>query len=210
MSNELTLPIQTTEVRISSKPASTAHNGLQLEPLGTHTTSISAMQTRRRHHELNKAAWSYAKCAMLFFTAILITWIPSSANRLYSVIHDGEISVPLTFMSAFVIPLQGFWNGCIYALTSWAACKNFWNDLRNSRKPTVIEPISGPPKSTSSHASQSRQYSSSAGVGANARRFDQSFQSSSHSGRFSKPFDTESAKELSPSRSTSADGREPF
>jgi hypothetical protein len=26
-------------------------------------------------------------------------------------------------MSATVLPLQGFWNAVIYAVTSWAACK---------------------------------------------------------------------------------------
>jgi hypothetical protein len=71
--------------------------------------------------EANRAAWSYTKVAMLFFTAMLVTWIPSSANRLYSVINGGEISAPLEYMAAFVLPLQGFWNAGIYCVTSWGA-----------------------------------------------------------------------------------------
>lgn len=46
-----------------------------------------------------------AKCAILFFTALLVTWIPSSANRAFSVLHANEVSLPLE-----VLPLQDFWN----------------------------------------------------------------------------------------------------
>lgn len=73
--------------------------------------------------EANSAAWGYTKVAVLFFTAMLVTWIPSSANRVYSVVRPDEISAPLQFASAFVLPLQGFWNAVIYIMTSWAACK---------------------------------------------------------------------------------------
>ncbi|PHH67563.1 hypothetical protein CDD82_1325 [Ophiocordyceps australis] len=88
---------------------------------------------RRRNHELNNAAWSYTKCAILFFTAILITWIPSTANRVYSVVHGNDVFAPLEFMSAFVLPLQGFWNAVIYAVTSWSACKTFFASLCSGR-----------------------------------------------------------------------------
>lgn len=84
---------------------------------------------RRRNHERDNAAWSYTKCAMLFFGAMLITWIPSSANRLYSLTHNNSISIPLQFVSAFVIPLQGFWNCVVYVTTSWVACKNLFHDM---------------------------------------------------------------------------------
>lgn len=83
---------------------------------------------RRATIDAHNAAWSYAKCALLFFTAMLVTWIPSSANRLYSLAQDGEISLPLEFMSAFVLPLQGFWNAIIYITTSWKACKMLASD----------------------------------------------------------------------------------
>ncbi|KAF5013480.1 hypothetical protein FDECE_505 [Fusarium decemcellulare] len=79
--------------------------------------------TLRVNNDIYRAAWAYTKVAMLFFAVILITWIPSSANRMYSHIHPKEVSKPLQFMSATVLPLQGFWNAVIYAVTSWAACK---------------------------------------------------------------------------------------
>lgn len=76
--------------------------------------------------EANNAAWSYTKVAILFFTAMLVTWIPSSANRLYSVGTQGQISPALEFAAAFVLPLQGFWNALIYLTTSWTACRRFF------------------------------------------------------------------------------------
>ncbi|KAG5959548.1 hypothetical protein E4U57_007151 [Claviceps arundinis] len=90
----------------------------------------AATMARRRNHELNNAAWSYTKCSILFFTAIIITWIPSSANRVFSLVHDKDTSLPLEYMSAFVLPLQGFWNAIIYATTSWSACKELWDHLK--------------------------------------------------------------------------------
>ncbi|KAK8058700.1 hypothetical protein PG994_009148 [Apiospora phragmitis] len=88
-----------------------------------------AAQRQRANFEINSATWSYTKCALLFFTALLVTWIPSSANRVYSLVHPGEISIPLEVMSALVLPLQGFWNALIYIVTTWSGCKMFFSDV---------------------------------------------------------------------------------
>lgn len=113
------------------------------QPTRTATSSGPAVRSaRRRNYEVNNAAWAYTKCAILFFTALLITWIPSSANRLYSFIHPSTLPA-LEFMSAFVLPLQGFWNAIIYAITSWKACKNLWGDLRQRRRPGVAQIVAG-------------------------------------------------------------------
>lgn len=85
---------------------------------------------RRRNQDLNHAALAYTKCSVLFFTAMLITWIPSSANRLYSLVHEKEKCIPLEFMAAFVLPLQGFWNAVIYTVISWSACLEFFDGLK--------------------------------------------------------------------------------
>ncbi|KAJ4156746.1 hypothetical protein NW754_008389 [Fusarium falciforme] len=47
------------------------------------------------------------------------------------------------FMSAFVLPLQGFWNALIYMVTSWGACKSLLSDLRMGRRPDVTELVGG-------------------------------------------------------------------
>ena len=85
---------------------------------------------RHRRRNFNAGAWAYTKCAILFFTAMLITWIPSSANRVYSLLHAETTSVSLEYMSAFVLPLQGFWNCLIYVVTSWRACRSLAASLR--------------------------------------------------------------------------------
>lgn len=85
---------------------------------------------RRRSYEHKNAAWSYTKCALLYFTAILITWIPASANRVFSLVHNGEAYAPVAYMSAIVLPLQGFWNWIIYVVMSWTACKKLAQDIK--------------------------------------------------------------------------------
>lgn len=104
-----------------------------MSPISERSTTANSMRmlpdrsrrSRRRLavYEANNAAWSYTKCALLFFSALLVTWIPSTANRLYPVIHDKQIVLGLEYASAFVLPLQGFWNGLIYVFTTRRACK---------------------------------------------------------------------------------------
>lgn len=139
-------------VHISAQPGS-GENADGLAPIEREQTRTSiqvpqqqqrsaAHMNRKRNRELNNAAWQYTKCALLFFTAILITWVPSSANRVYSVFSKTS-SEPLEFMSALVLPLQGFWNALIYIVTSWGACKNLVSDLRMGQRPDVTELVGG-------------------------------------------------------------------
>lgn len=94
------------------------------------TQRTHQMQGHRAATQTDNANWAYVKVAGLFFVALMVTWIPSSANRVYSYVHPGEISLGLEYASAFVLPLQGFWNGIIYATTSLPACKSFFRELR--------------------------------------------------------------------------------
>lgn len=116
-------------------PATATAMATATTPTASNTMSMygathSLPRSRRKAAiEANNSAWSYTKVALLFFTAMLVTWIPSSANRLYSLAVSGEISLPLEYMSAFVLPLQGFWNAIIYCTTSWKACKMLGEDV---------------------------------------------------------------------------------
>ncbi len=85
-----------------------------------------------RHNNARKSLVilsAYGRVAFFFFGVMLLTWIPSSANRLYSVIKPGEVSIALEYMAAFVLPLQGFWNSMIYILTSWRATKVLYKNI---------------------------------------------------------------------------------
>lgn len=131
--SESTPPSSPTSPTAGKLPAS------PISPITEHPTRSNSMRilpdkerrNRRRLalYEANNAAWSYAKCALLFFSALLVTWIPSTANRLYPVIHQQQIILGLEYASAFVLPLQGFWNGLIYIFTTRRACKKLINDI---------------------------------------------------------------------------------
>lgn len=119
------------------------HNNFEMSPTvrfpDAETQQPNVTQGHRAATQTDNANWAYAKVAVLFFVALMVTWIPSSANRVYSYVHPGQISEGLEFASAFVLPLQGFWNGLIYATTSIPACKSFWRELKGrtlfTRKP---------------------------------------------------------------------------
>ncbi|KAI9707382.1 MAG: hypothetical protein M1836_000343 [Candelina mexicana] len=103
----------------------------------------------------NKAAWGYTQCAFLFFIALVVTWVPSSINRVYSLAHPDRSNVVLNYMSATVLPLQGFWNAIIYIATSRQACSAYWQTLRGRvprprlpRRPTQLVLPSGTKKSS--------------------------------------------------------------
>ncbi|KAL2863483.1 putative cAMP receptor-like protein [Aspergillus lucknowensis] len=50
--------------------------------------------------EVNAATWAYTKYAMLFFVALIVTWVPSTINRVYAlVLPDDEPSFGLNFAS---------------------------------------------------------------------------------------------------------------
>ena len=98
------------------------------------TPRFQAAKIAKRHrYDINHATWAYTKCAILFFAALLITWIPSSANRVYSLVRPSETNAALELMSSFVLPLQGFWNAVIYIVTSWGACTKLWESIRFER-----------------------------------------------------------------------------
>jgi hypothetical protein len=119
-------------------PGMQDHKGSDAVPASAHQPNVpnANLYPARRYAtmEANTAIWSYTKVAVLFFFAMMITWIPSSANRVYSVVHPGEVSLPLEYASSFVLPLQGFWNALIYATTSLPACKQVWTSLKSQKR----------------------------------------------------------------------------
>jgi len=76
--------------------------------------------------ETNPDAWLYARVAFLFFCALLLSWVPSSINRVYSLAHPNTLNFGANYVEALVLPLQGFWNACVYIITSQTACRNLY------------------------------------------------------------------------------------
>ncbi|RFU78502.1 cyclic amp receptor a [Trichoderma arundinaceum] len=67
---------------------------------------------------LDPIKMAYLRTSFIFGFAILITWIPSSVNRLYSLTYHGRVNFQLSIASGCVLPLQGVWNALIYFTTS--------------------------------------------------------------------------------------------
>jgi hypothetical protein len=86
--------------------------------------------------EANAQAFLYARVALLFFFALLVTWIPTSVNRLYGLVQPNEVNFPLNYAASFVFPLQGFWNAIIYIITSQTAVRGLFARIffRSDRK----------------------------------------------------------------------------
>ncbi|KAL5336334.1 hypothetical protein BJX70DRAFT_373017 [Aspergillus crustosus] len=108
----------------------------QLEPMGndetpTETSNYDPYCNSTTVSEVNTAAWVYTKYALLFFVALLITWVPSTINRVYAFAHPDKSNFVLNYASSFVLPLQGFWNGLIYIFISWHCFKSAFANLRN-------------------------------------------------------------------------------
>ncbi|KAL0636325.1 hypothetical protein Q9L58_004672 [Maublancomyces gigas] len=100
--------------------------------LQSYSCTVSSGYTARTRNsgvEANTAAWAYCRCAMLFFLALVITWLPSSINRIYNLINPDATNFGLNFAAALVLPCQGFWNALIYTVTTLPACKEFTRDI---------------------------------------------------------------------------------
>ena len=63
---------------------------------------------------------AYLRTSLLFALSVLVTWIPSSLNRIHSWLA-GESPFEFHVATAAVLPLQGLWNCVIFFVTSWKA-----------------------------------------------------------------------------------------
>lgn len=93
------------------------------------STDYKTHRKNRAATEANRAAFAYTKVASLFFISLLVTWVPSSINRVYSLIYPESISVPYAYAAGIVLSLMGFWNSVIYIATSRAACRTLFSGL---------------------------------------------------------------------------------
>ncbi|KAJ9157888.1 G-protein coupled receptor [Pleurostoma richardsiae] len=72
---------------------------------------------------------AYLRTSFVFAISVLVTWTPSSINRVYTLVHPHRFSYGLNIAASIVLPLQGVWNAVIYFTTSWALVKEEWFDL---------------------------------------------------------------------------------
>ncbi|KAM3084029.1 hypothetical protein ACMFMG_001863 [Clarireedia jacksonii] len=84
--------------------------------------------------EPNADAWLYARVAILFFFAMIITWVPASVNRVWQVARRGDgdrgVNFPLNYAASLAFSLQGFLNTVVWVITSRSACAGLWMGAR--------------------------------------------------------------------------------
>ncbi|KAH6619399.1 hypothetical protein B0J18DRAFT_467554 [Chaetomium sp. MPI-SDFR-AT-0129] len=78
---------------------------------------------QRRLAHLDPVKMAYLRTSFVFAISILVTWTPSSINRVYSLAYPKQASYALNLASAVVLPLQGLWNAVIFVATSWSLLK---------------------------------------------------------------------------------------
>ncbi|KAF3178817.1 hypothetical protein TWF225_004770 [Orbilia oligospora] len=119
----------TTSNSSTKKPSLTATETATAVPVAPPNSNRRALAANRKTMRANAAAWAYTRCAFLFFIGLIITWVPSSTNRVYALIHPEKQEFALYLTAALVLPAQGLWNFIIYLVTSWASCKLMWRDI---------------------------------------------------------------------------------
>ncbi|KAF7114708.1 hypothetical protein CNMCM5793_009659 [Aspergillus hiratsukae] len=93
------------------------------------------------------ASEAYYKYAVLFFAALIITWVPSSANRVYALATNNQYVFGLSCVSSFALPLQGFWNSLIYITVSWEAIVTWFRNVGSRARRTssaTLRPLKYP------------------------------------------------------------------
>lgn len=76
---------------------------------------------------------AYLRTSFLFALSVLVTWIPSSLNRIHSWLQ-GESPFEYHVATAAVLPLQGLWNAVIFFVTSGTALRGAWSEFWTGRR----------------------------------------------------------------------------
>jgi hypothetical protein len=110
----------------------TAASGAPISASGWSFSSSLAIyqRLRRRLRRLDPVKLAYLRTSFVFALSVLVTWTPSSINRVYALSNPNSPSYPLNLASAIVLPLQGVWNAVIFFTTSWKVLSEEWQKLR--------------------------------------------------------------------------------
>lgn len=91
-------------------------------PLGRLVRSVRRVASKFVIDDPVKRA--YLRTSLLFALSVLVTWIPSSLNRIHGWL-DGSSPYEYHVATAAVLPLQGLWNFLIFFITSWRVVRRF-------------------------------------------------------------------------------------
>ncbi|KAH6871234.1 G-protein coupled receptor [Thelonectria olida] len=117
------------ETMVSSNPPPSQSEALMAARKRPRTTPFNLSWIKG----LDPVKLAYLRTSFMFAVSILVTWIPSSINRVHGLIYPNSTIYGLNIASAVVLPLQGVWNAAIYFITSWSKVKEEYRTLRGSQ-----------------------------------------------------------------------------
>ncbi|TRX97693.1 hypothetical protein FHL15_001448 [Xylaria flabelliformis] len=110
-------PIATTTTCITAQPR------IEVKESIWHRIRESFNRWCNKFSNMDPVKLAYLRTSFVFAVSVLITWTPSSINRVHDIVNPQEFSYPLNLASAIVLPLQGLWNAVIFFSTSWLALR---------------------------------------------------------------------------------------
>ncbi|KAI0553781.1 hypothetical protein F4679DRAFT_436318 [Xylaria curta] len=110
-------PIATTTTCITAQPR------VEVKETVWHRIRKSFDRWCSKFSNMDPVKLAYLRTSFVFAVSVLITWTPSSINRVHDIVNPQEFSYPLNLASAIVLPLQGLWNAVIFFSTSWLALR---------------------------------------------------------------------------------------
>ncbi|KAG5296928.1 G-protein coupled receptor [Histoplasma ohiense] len=117
------IPLRTYGVSLKRNPTSDFNHN---RSRSTSHSLLPSPQTVERH----QATFLYMKRASLFFLSLLLTWTPSTINRIHYISSPDKPMFGLSLLAAVVLSLQGFWNLLVYVSTSFDAVKALYAACR--------------------------------------------------------------------------------
>ncbi|OIW32768.1 hypothetical protein CONLIGDRAFT_679147 [Coniochaeta ligniaria NRRL 30616] len=105
--------------------------------------SIQRVADRFKIHDPIKRA--YLRTSFLFAVSVLVTWIPSSINRIRGMFYS-DSPYAYNVGTATVLPLQGVWNAVIFFVMSWKILRESIADW--SKRGEVVELTDGTASAT--------------------------------------------------------------
>ncbi|PMB64658.1 hypothetical protein BM221_009498 [Beauveria bassiana] len=105
-------------VQYFSSVESPSQNGRQAQQSPLKRAMASVKSACRQFTVADPVKRAYLRTSFLFAISVLVTWIPSSMNRIHSWIA-GQSPYQFHVATAAVLPLQGLWNAIIFFVTSW-------------------------------------------------------------------------------------------
>lgn len=111
-------PYQTTVTRITADPAPRESLWTRLRGLWPRFRGGFDHWCSKFSH-MDPVKLAYLRTSFVFAISVLVTWTPSSINRVHDLIYTNNASFGLNLASSVVLPLQGVWNAVIFFTTGW-------------------------------------------------------------------------------------------